>query len=203
ARGGAVAGQRDRRPVRAGLLVAQVEGLAAGVDQRIVVPRREPILVRVLEPGVGAAALADDGAEARVGDDVRPRRRSRLVPVDDDVFARIAGEAAEVVVEEQLGRLAPRLGVLGFTYRRPAARHQGRDAALDRRAARQLFGQRAARADEDRPRDRLHQDAVLARDLARVAHEDAAGAVDHVGVDADRDQSEDRLLQLLAVDVRL
>ena len=72
--------QRRRRPEAAALLVAQVEGLAAAVGDRVVVPRRQAEFVRVLRPGVGRPALGDDGAEDGVREDVHPGRRRRARP---------------------------------------------------------------------------------------------------------------------------
>ena len=59
----AAAGQRRGRPEVAALFVADVEGLSARIGDRIVVPGRQAELVGVFAPGVGAAALGDDGAE--------------------------------------------------------------------------------------------------------------------------------------------
>ena len=75
----AAPGQRRRRPEMAAFLVAQVEGLAARVGDRVVVPGREAELVGVLAPGVGLAALRDDGAEVRIGQHVDPGRRRESV----------------------------------------------------------------------------------------------------------------------------
>ena len=95
--------QRRGRPETPALLVADVERLAAGVGDRVVVPGREPEFVAVLRPGVGAAALGDDGAELRVGDHVDPRRGRGLAGrEDDDVLAAVAAEAAQAVEERQV-----------------------------------------------------------------------------------------------------
>ena len=66
--------QRRGRPELAGLFVADVEGLAGEVAHRIVVPGGEPEFVRVLAPGVGAAAFRNDGAERRIGQHIDPGR---------------------------------------------------------------------------------------------------------------------------------
>ena len=98
--------QRRRRPELPGLLVAEIERLAAGVADRVVVPGGEPEFVAVLRPGVGAAAFGDDRAELRVGDHVDPRRGRRLAGAEDDhVLAAVAAEAAQAVEERQV---APR-----------------------------------------------------------------------------------------------
>ena len=111
--------QRRGRPEAAGLLVADVDRLAAGVGDRIVVPRREAELVAVLRPGVGAAALGDDRAELRIGDHVDPRRGRGLAGAEEhDVLAPVAAEAAQAVEERQV-----------------ALRHLGGRGRLERGAA--------------------------------------------------------------------
>jgi hypothetical protein len=62
-RAGAAARHRGRRPEASGFVVAHEAGFAARVGHGVVVPGREPELVRVLVPGVGEAALGDDRAE--------------------------------------------------------------------------------------------------------------------------------------------
>src|SRR3546814_11880669 len=62
-------GQRGRRPEPPGLLVAAVERLPAGVADRVVVPGRQPELLRLLRPsvaGVRSAGRARDGRQARL-----------------------------------------------------------------------------------------------------------------------------------------
>src|SRR3546814_9494972 len=57
------AGQRGRRPEPPGLLVADIERLAAGVADRVVVPGREPELMRILRPRVAGVRFAGHAAE--------------------------------------------------------------------------------------------------------------------------------------------
>src|SRR5262249_62323153 len=63
-------GQRpgQRRPERAGVLVAHVERFAVRVRDRVVEPRRQPVLAAVAAPGVPGARLAHPEAEALRGD---------------------------------------------------------------------------------------------------------------------------------------
>src|SRR5687768_13570586 len=83
------------RPNLAGFFVANVERLAGCVLDRIVLPWGEAEFVRVLEPGVSAAAFREDRAELRVRDDVDPRCRSRLAGREgDDILVPVAGESA-------------------------------------------------------------------------------------------------------------
>ena len=72
--------QRRRRPEAAALLVAKVEGLPAGIGDRVVVPGRQAELVGVLGPAVRRTALGDDGAEAGVRQHVDPGRRRHRRP---------------------------------------------------------------------------------------------------------------------------
>ncbi len=67
--GGGAAGGGARRggPDAAGFVVAEVEVLAGGIGDGVVVPGGEAELVGVLRPGIGAAGFADDGAEGGVG----------------------------------------------------------------------------------------------------------------------------------------
>src|SRR5512142_3499297 len=96
-------GERRRRPEPSGLLVPDVEGLARGVAHRVVVPGRQPELVGVLDPGIGAPAFADDGADLGAGDDVGPRRPCGLTGLErNDVFAAVRREAAQPVAEDAL-----------------------------------------------------------------------------------------------------
>ena len=56
-------------------IVPQINNLAWRIDYRIVVPGREPVLIAVLRPRIAEAGVRRDKPEARVRDDVGPRRR--------------------------------------------------------------------------------------------------------------------------------
>src|SRR3546814_365112 len=94
--------QRGRRPEPPGLLVADVERLAAGVADRVVVPGREPELMRILRPRVAGVRFAGHAAEPGIGQHVRPRRRRRLPRRQvDHVLVAVRGERAEAVAFAQ------------------------------------------------------------------------------------------------------
>src|SRR5437773_726871 len=95
----------------AGFLVADIKRLTARVGNRIVLPRGEPKLVTVLCPGVGAAALGDDGAELRIGDYVDPRRGGSPAEFEQhDIFAPVAAEPAQAVEKCEVALVHLRLG---------------------------------------------------------------------------------------------
>src|SRR4051812_36762272 len=97
---GARGWSRGWRPEPAGLLVAQVERLAGRVDERVVRPGRQAVLLAVGLPGGAGAALRDDEPEGRVGDHVHPRRRRvRAGRQVDDVLAPVGREPARAVPE--------------------------------------------------------------------------------------------------------
>jgi hypothetical protein len=115
----------------------------------------------------------------------------------DDVLGSVRRETSEPVGEDQLvrgGRLV-RCAAGAMSPRRHEARH----LRLGRRPARQLLRQAPPAVGEDRPGHRLHEDAILVRNLLGPAHEDPAGAVDHVRLDARGDEPHDPVLQHLAV----
>ena len=216
-RPGSAARQWHRRPHASGLFVAQVEGLARGIADRIVVPWGQAELVRVLAPGIAGRALAHHAAELRVGEHVRPGCGRGLPVLEvDDVFASIGREATDAIAEETFFRnflerprivwpvrvvvsCRGRCVVSRQQFVLDRRRHQHRHDRCDRRTPADLFGQGAARIAEDHPRHRLQQHPVFLRDLLRRAHEDATGPVDHVRFDARGDQAHDLVLQLLPV----
>src|SRR3546814_6682789 len=96
------AGQRGRRPEPPGLLVADIERLAAGVADRVVVPGREPELMSILRPRIAGVRFAGHDAEPGIGQYVRPRRRRRLsLRQVDHVLVAVRGERAEAVAFAQ------------------------------------------------------------------------------------------------------
>ena len=193
-------GRRRRRPEPAGVLVPQVERLAARVHHWIVVPRREPELVCILGPGVAGAALGDDRAELRIGQHVDPGRgRGAARAQRHDVFAAVAREPAELVGQHEV---RPRLGRRGRARRRRGARHrrlQQRNAEVLGPPPLGLVGEAAAAVGDDHPCDRREQHAVLLRNVVGGPHEDAAGPVDDAAFAAAGDQPHDLVVQLLAV----
>ncbi len=112
---GGTPGQGRRRPALACLLIAQIERLRGRVGDGIVPPGGEPVLTAVGGPGVAEARFRDEEAELGIGDDVDPGgRRPVLGPAPvafevDHVFLPVGREAAEAVVEVQLGGTGYRL----------------------------------------------------------------------------------------------
>ena len=95
-------GRGRRAPQLAGLVVADVEGIARPVRDGIVRPGRQLVLATVLRPCVAAAFGRDLESERRIGNDVDPRRRRHLPrTLQDDVFLAVGAEPAESVEELQ------------------------------------------------------------------------------------------------------
>lgn len=205
----AAAWQRHRRPHLPGVFVAQVERLAGGIADRIVMPGREPEFVRVFGPAIAGAAVADHAAELRIGHHVAPRRRCCDAFVQGDaVLAAVGGEGTQAVVEQHRffgGSLQGLVQVRGMragqfigAVRLP---HRLQQRRLRTRAgvALQLRIQRAVGIAQNRPCHGLQQHAVFLRDVLDGAHEDTAGAVEHIGLGVGGDQAQDGVLQLLAI----
>jgi hypothetical protein len=99
----AATGARCRCPEVPGLLVAEIEDLAGRVGDRVVAPRGEAVQLGVARPGVAAAGLGDQAAEARVGEDVAPWcRRPLATPQSHDVLPAVRRESPQSVGEQQL-----------------------------------------------------------------------------------------------------
>ena len=191
-------GQGRGRPDAAGLFVAQVQRLSARIAHRVVMPGREAEFVRVLAPGVGNAAFRDHRSELRIRQHVYPRRRRYLPGCEgNDVFAPVAGEAAQPVAEDQLPKRGR--GVVSAVGPIVSARHKLGSTRLRKATMVKLFRKRSAAIGDDGACDRLQQNAVLARYLLRRPYEDAARPIDHARLDARGDQSHDLFLQSLPV----
>ena len=97
--------QRRRRPEGAGFLIANVDRFAAAVRKRVVVPGGEAEFMGVFHPGIGAAALADHGADVLAGDHVGPGHWRSLAGLKGDhVFVAIGCEATQTIAENTLAR---------------------------------------------------------------------------------------------------
>src|ERR1019366_3930714 len=84
--------------------VAKVQGLGGRSEDRVVPPRCEPVLSCVERPGRPKGRLADETAEARIRQDVAPRRRGGGAGPDaDHVLAPVRGESTCRVVEDRRG----------------------------------------------------------------------------------------------------
>ncbi len=178
-------------------IVAEVENLAARIADGVVAPRRQSIELGIAAPSVGAAALADYGAEPRVGNDIHPWRRSVTARREvDDVLAPVRREAADAIGEDQIvsrkhrcdtpfrrGRLAR-----GGQHRGPR-QHHGLPPAF------QLLIERTINIPDDDPRHRLQQHAVLLGEAIDVSHEHAARLVQQLGLGAGGDEPQDLVVE--------
>ena len=191
---------RGRAPAFAGVLVAQVERLAAELAHGIVAEGREPVLAAVARPRPRRAGGAQHRAEALVGDHVDPRQRGVGIAVQhDDVLATVRAEAAEAVRVRQsrVLHVAP-----GFVRERSTlARARGqwfRPFGFGTRQA-QVGCEVAGLAAQHRARGR-EQDRALGVGRAGAAQQvDAAGAVLPCGPRALLQEALQLLVHLVAV----
>ena len=150
--GRSAAGKRRGGPEVASLFVPEVEGLSARVAHRVVVPRGEAELVSVFAPGIGLAALRDDGAEVGIGQDVHPRCRRHLpMRGGDDVLAPIGGKSPQPVEEREIVAWQ-RSGWFGF-WTAGSNWRQPRYGAFRMTATGHLVFQRSSSVAHDRARD--------------------------------------------------
>jgi hypothetical protein len=180
---------RRRRPHPAVGLVAQVQHIA----DRVVRPGREPVFAAILRPGVAAAALGDDEAEALVSDDIAPGRRRGLAgrQVDHELAAGI--EAAIRCGQVQRGRRQREAtGAIGAAWRQQLHQRVGGAPA-------QMLAQAAAAGREQRPRDGLDQHAIFLGQHVGAQHEDAAALIEPGARTAAAHQAEDLVLHALEV----
>ena len=126
----------------------------------------------ILAPGVGPAALRDDGTEVGICQDIDPwRGRSFPLGGRDHIFMAVAREAPQPVPVQQVA-LGRRRGDLGLRDRYVASGSGGR--RLHSTAALELVGERASLVVDDDTGDGLQQGAILIGHLIRAADEDAA-----------------------------
>ena len=192
------AGQRRGRPEMAALFVAQVKRLSARIADRIVVPGREAELVGVLAPGVGQAALRDDGAEMRVGQHIHPRRRRHLPGAVVMTYSRPSG----VNPPSPLKKIRSRRG--NAATARGSARWVRvgvrRGTAASTRLRRLICSASGPRLSVMMTRATVWNRMRSSSDICSAgSHEDAARPVDHIGFDARGDQPHDLVLQQLPV----
>ena len=160
----------------AALFVADVKGFSAGIAYGIVVPRREAEFMGILAPCVGAAALGDDGSEKRICQHVHPRR-GRHLPVcgRNYILPPIRGEPSHSVEENQIA--ARQRGAGGGSAAADSGRRKMRDWHFRRGATVDLVRERSLAVGDDDTRDRLEQNAVLARYLLCGPYKDASRPV--------------------------
>src|SRR5580704_5233927 len=97
--------QRCWRPKDSALLITHVKGFSGGVGNRIVVPGRQTKLVRILCPGVTAAALRNYCPECRVCDHIYPGHGCCLSRLQGyDVFTTVSSKATESIVKNEFTR---------------------------------------------------------------------------------------------------
>ena len=162
-------GERRGSPDIAILLVAQIDGLARRIDDRIVRPGRELILLAVDRPAVATALGGDLEAEGWIGDHIDPGRGRGLAPAEDrHIFPPVGAEAAQPVEMRQLraARCRLRHAVGG---RAAGGRHR---IGGHLPQALHLLGDAAATAEQHRPRHRLERRARIDRDQIGSQDED-------------------------------
>src|SRR6516162_3020361 len=94
--------QRCWRPKVPAMFVADVKGFSSGVRNRIVIPRRQTKLVRILRPGIATAALRNDCAERGVGDHIYPGDRRCLSRLQcHDVFTTVGSKATQAIMKNE------------------------------------------------------------------------------------------------------
>src|SRR5262245_7234726 len=97
-----------RRPEGSRFLVANEHDLARLIADRIVAPRRQAILVTVDGPRVSAASLRAGKSKLRLGDDIRPGRRSQRAPGavgENHILTSVVGKPAGAIRHVELGLL--------------------------------------------------------------------------------------------------
>jgi len=194
-------GQGRGRPEMAGLFIAQIDRLAAGVTEGVVVPGGQAELMGIFTPGVGAAALGDQGAEVGIGQHVAPRRRRWPAGEQlDVVFAPIRRETTESV---GMPRILARHPICAVDVRPGCGpepgRHQHGRAKLRQHPVVELLGQRTPTIGDDSAGNGLEKQPVLGGDVLHRPHEDVPGLPTRTGAAARCDQVDDLLLQALPV----
>src|SRR5262249_12378860 len=87
------------------LFVANIKSFTGRVLHRIVRPRRETKLMRIFEPGVGAAAFSNHSPKGGICDDIGPWRWSYLSRTKcNDVLVTVGSEAAQPVVKNRFAQ---------------------------------------------------------------------------------------------------
>ena len=94
--------RRRGRPELAALVVAQIHDLRRRIDDRVVAPWSQPVVIAVLRPRSSQARVCGDEPETLVRNDVRPWRGR---PGGDVKLAAVVGEPAESV-EERSGSVS-------------------------------------------------------------------------------------------------
>ncbi|HLA28545.1 MAG TPA: hypothetical protein VJZ49_11690 [Syntrophales bacterium] len=192
------AGQRHGGPEVTPLFIAEVERLPARIAHGIVMPGSEAKLVGILGPGVGRAALGDDGTKILIRQDICPWRRRHLVRRGgNDVLVTVRGESAESVEKQQI------VAGLGGNCRGSGtvspSRYKGRHLRFHQPSPVYLLRQHPPAVGDDGAGDRLEQDAFLARYLVRRPYENTARLIRHAGAFACGNEPHYLFLELLPI----
>ena len=181
----------------AGLFVTDIECLAAGVTDGVVVPRSEPELMSIFDPGVGGPAFRNDGSDVGISKKVDPGCGRDLAGSHaDDILAAVVGESADAIEEnEMVGR--SRIGRGGGE--RIAGRDKAPDLSPRRSDAGDLLRKGLGAVGEDDAGDSLEKDAILFSEVLAAPDEDAPGSIDAMGPGAGSDEAVDAILQVLPV----
>ena len=172
------------------------------IQDRVVSPRRDPVLSAVLEPRGAGSRLAEETAEAPVREHIRPRARRKAEPFglwfeSDQILRAVGGERTESVVElEGLFRRFPsgawgKRGQLVMECREfPFASFPSRNwrIAVPAPGCRLRDVRRCGIAREGHGRQRVEQRGELCRDF-RGEKASMRNRVGKVGTDAIVDQN--------------
>src|SRR5207253_5053879 len=91
------------RPHDSDVIIADVDGSSEYIGDRVVEPRREPIVLAIATPNKFGARLGNKCAELRIRHDVDPRKRRLPARTQiDNKFLSVLSEAAEAVEIFQL-----------------------------------------------------------------------------------------------------
>src|SRR5688572_20741151 len=108
----AIASVRDRRWCRApqvtAVVVLQKKNVADRIRHRIVMPRRQPIELRILRPGTAGPTLRYDESAKPVGDHIDPRSRGKLRVIHEHLIVAGRIQSADAVEVPQTSRLGGR-----------------------------------------------------------------------------------------------
>ena len=133
--------KRGRGPVFAATLVPDINRFRGRIGNRIVRPTRQAVALTVFIPGKTRSRFRNQGAEARIGNYVRPRGRCVLVGAElNNILFTPGGEAPHSVEVGQLDRLQ-----LSREQQFGLARRKLLWKVLFRHDSRQLLRQRTAR----------------------------------------------------------
>ena len=190
--------RRGRAEQRAAVVVADVEGMTAGILYGIVRPWRQRVFAAVRSPGEAGTVGRDLETEPSVGDDVYPRHRRRLSGAErHDILPAVVGEATQAIE-----KLMPRLARHGRGVNDRVVASTGQSPWQGRFAARiELACEAAVLRVEDYPRHRQKQRTRCVGDEVGAQHiSSATGAFAELRARlAGADEAFERVLKVLNV----